>query len=116
MMEVCQTLRLGNVNKQLSQQTSTDTISMDQPIPNQACPAWCRQGEHPTILGIASAISSRLSIYEDWSPEKQQQICFSVPVNKTSLQSFLSVSFCQRQSDKCVHLLKKLDTFNSENR
>lgn len=96
-MEVCRDQNLRSYNRgsevQLVQQpllnlqasTSTAcTTSLEQhSVFRQVSPAWHNCQEHPLVLGIASSVSSYLSIHEDQSPPQPQQLNFSIHKERT---------------------------------
>ncbi|XP_059195866.1 homeodomain-interacting protein kinase 3-like [Centropristis striata] len=65
-MGVCRDQTLSSDNWDQQPQASTSTASLDKyNIPGQVTPAWHTRPEHPLVLGIASDVSSSLSIHED---------------------------------------------------
>lgn len=105
MMEVCQDQRPISDTRDaqpvrqpwLSPQASTSTAGQSQHnISRHVLPAWHSRQEHPIILEITSAISSCLSIHEDWRPPEPRQLSLSPRGEKS--QPELQLPFKDAQS------------------
>ncbi|XP_044065504.1 homeodomain-interacting protein kinase 1-like isoform X2 [Siniperca chuatsi] len=103
-MEVCQDQSLSSDNRDQQASTSTTrSASLDQHnVSRQVPPAWHSRQEHPLVLGIASAVSSCLSIHEDQRSSEPQQLSFSIHEEGTRPERQLPITSEQAQSSKAI--------------
>ncbi|XP_049426770.1 homeodomain-interacting protein kinase 1-like [Epinephelus fuscoguttatus] len=119
MMEVCrdQSQRSEDMEQDswLNPQASTSTATLDQHnTPSQVAPAWHNHQEHPLVLEVASAIFSSLSICDDQSPPRPQQLSCSVAKGKATPEHQLPTTSVATSDTGKVSDVRKLKRRFSE--